>query len=462
MTQLLVLGGLLVVLSLPLLVVARLPRPEARLVWRVLLVALAVRLVVVAALEVGEAWHVTARGATTPDEASVDLAARLLARGDPRSPVVLGGSLHTSWLLVSWAVYDLLWNSLLAIKMLNALLGAALVVPVYLLARTLHSAPAARVAGWGVALYPSAVVWSALALREPLIALLVTTLVLIAVTPVPQEWPARAGYVALAAAALVVLAFTRSYMAPLLAGVVVAAAALRSARHRRPQDALAAVAVATLSLAMLLSLPTGGDLARVTVALVVAPDGSAYNPFSDCDARSGCVPADSPAAALEGVDLPGAALADGALEHDADLAASLQSVEEKGVVRAVAVAVLAGRPVWRTAEFFLLLQPGVVLWWAVLPLVAAGGLLLAVRRRWDALAATAGYAVAVFAFLAMTGQFIRHHYMVEPVALALAATGLVAVLEARRRGERRPAAAVAGGTVVMAVAAVASVVASLV
>lgn len=451
------------VLVLPVVAVRRLPEVERRSLWLVLAVALGVRLAAALVLHATGAWQLTGRGAVTPDEATVDLAARLLARGDDRSPVVLGGSLHTTWLLVSWSVYDLLWNSLLAIKLLNVLLGTALVVPVYLVARELHSPGAARLAAWLVALFPAAVVWSALALRESLLALLLASLVLLAVTRVPRRPEAAAGWVGLAVSALTVLAFTRSYMTPLMIAVLLGAAVLR--RTGRWTQLAGAVIAAALSLGVIAALPTGQETLRVTVALVAEPAGSLYNPLSDCDEPSDCsAQADPRSAAAGGSALPGSSLegrGSGSGEED-ELSSSLQSIGEKGVLRAFAIATLAGRPVWRTQEFFLLLQPGVVMWWALLPVIALGSIVLA-RRRPDAAVATAGYAAAVVVFLAVTGQFIRHHYMLEPVALALAGVGVVEVRERLRAGgSQRAAKTVVGGSIVMAAAAVASVVASLV
>lgn len=453
---------LVAVLVLPVLAVRRLAGDERRVLWLVLAVALALRLAAAVVLHSTGAWQLTGRGAVTPDEATVDLAARLLARGDERSPVVLGGSLHTTWLLVSWSVYDLLWNSLLAIKLLNVLLGTALLVPVYLLARELHSVAAARVAAWLVALFPAAVVWSSLALRESLLALLLTTLVLLAVTRVPPRWSGATAWVGLAATAVVVLAFTRSYMTPLMLVVLLGAAVVR--RDRRWPQVAAAAAVAGISLGVITLLPTGVETLRVTVALVAEPAGSVYNPLSDCDRARDCAAAADPRAGAPGGNaLPGSVLdsSDAPGDDGDELDASLQSIGQKGVVRAFAIATLAGRPVWRTEEFFLLLQPGVVMWWVLLPTMVVGAGVLA-RRRPDAAVATAGYAAALVVFLAVTGQFIRHHYMLEPTALALAAVGLVALRErqAVHRPDRRVRAA-ASASAIMAAGAAISVAASL-
>jgi 4-amino-4-deoxy-L-arabinose transferase-like glycosyltransferase len=447
------------VLALPVLALWRQPPQERQPLVVIVIAACAVRLITALALHATGAWQVTGRGAITPDEATVDLAARLLAAGDDRSPLVLGGSLHTSWVIVSWSVYDLLWNSLLAMKVLNVLLGTALVVPVYLLARQLHSVRSATLAAWLTAAFPPAIVWSALALRESMLALILTTLLLLAVTPLSTRRSAQAGWVCLAAASLVVLCFTRSYMVPLLMLVILAAALVGGSRARRLRQTTAAVAAVLFALAAVLVLPTGAQTARATVALVAEPAGI-YNPLSDCQqAGTGGAVADPRSAGASAYKLRGAELKTSAEAEDDDLSASLQSVGQKGVARAFAIAILAGRPVWRTQEFFFLLQPGVVLWWALLPTMMLGSFMIARRRRWDGLVATAGYAVAVIVFLAYSGQFIRHHYMLEPVGLVLAAVGICDVRE-RVPSDRVRRGAIAA-TAAMSAAALASVVASL-
>lgn len=438
-----------------------------------LLAALAVRVIFTLVLDASGAWQVTGRGAVTPDEATVDLAARLLERGDDRSPIVLGGSLHTSWLLLTWAVYEL-WNNLLAMKLVSAVFGTLLVVPTYLLGRELRSLAAARLAGWGAVVFPPSLVWSALALRETLLALLLTTLVLLAARAPRGSTAGVSGWVAAVVVCLVVLAYTRSYMAPLMAFILVGASVLRRPLRRALASGSLAVVAACAAVAALLLLPAGEQLVRTTVTLVAEPANNIYNPFSDCKEQVDCqAVADPRAAGSEAGKLPGAALgtARGGRPASApqtatapgnDLTSSLQSVEQKGLVRAFAIAVLAGRPVWRTTEFFFLLQPGVVVWWTMLPLIALGAFDVARRRRWDAVFATVGYGAAVTVFLAYTGQFIRHHYMFESVGVALAAVGFCTLRGTDGQGASR----VLGGTVLaatatMATAAVASVLSSL-
>lgn len=443
-------------------VVWRQPPGERRTLTVTVLVALAVRVAVTVALDASGAWHITGRGATTPDEASVDLAARLLAGGHDATPLELGGSLHTSWLLVSWAFYDLVWNDLLVMKLLSAAFGALLVVPTYLLARRLHSERAAILAGWGLALFPPALVWSALALRESMLALVLTTTVLLAVVR-PTTRASTAAWIAGATTCLVVLSFTRSYMTPVLMGILVLAALLRGPMRTAPQRLATAGAACALAVAVLWVLPTGQQLVRTTANLATAE--TVYNPLSDCERDVDCRPKPAaPPPTLSDDDRRSRADgeapdADPPPDAEPPLEDSLQSITRKGLLRGVAIAVLAGRPTAETAEFFLLLQPGVVVWWTMLPAVCVGAAVLTWRRELTGLLATAGYAAAVLLFLAYSGQFIRHHFMLEPVAVALAAIGVVGLRSgAGPRGLRWGAAA---ATAIMAVAALASVAHSL-
>lgn len=465
MVQGAVLIGCLLLVAVPLAVALHQPEDERRRLLIILGVALALRILVMVVLDRTEAWHLTPRGATTPDERATDLAARLLASGDQRSPVALGGSLYTSWLIVSWAVYDLVWDSLLAVKLLNTLIGTVLVVPVYTLAKQLSSVAGARIGAWAVALFPTAIVWSALALRDPLIVLLVTTIAALAVHPVAamdRRWWA---WVMTASSALTVLAFTRAYMVPLLAVVLLATAALRRVRQPAWPDLAAPVAALVIGFVAVIALPAGTEVVQVTAALVGEPAGNIYNPLSDCTEASSCEVVD--AEKVGGAPAAGASSSASAVDAAEDdevvaLEDSLQSVEQRGLVRAGLIAFLAGRPVWNADEFFLLLQPGVVIWWSAVPLITAGSVVLARHRRWDALVATSGLLVAVIVFLALTGQFIRHHFMIEPLGLALAAIALDRSRDRSPDGRGWMRALVTLAVSAMALAASLSVIASLV
>lgn len=434
---------------------------ERRTLSIILLTALALRLVAALALHASGAWQINDRGATTPDEATIDLAARLLASGHGASPLELGGSLHTAWLLVSWAFYDLVWNNLLMMKIVSTVFGALLVVPTYLLARRLHSVKAAVLAAWAMALFPTALVWSALGLRESMLALVLTTTVLLAVLQVGSP-RARWAWIGGTAACLVVLSFTRSYMTPLLMVVVLVAGALQALRHHAAQRFVVAAVACALAVAVVWFLPTGDQLVRTTMTL--ASSETVYNPLSGCERNADCRATPPPStsvvprndrAAPEPTSEDSVAAPD-----DAPLEDSLQSISRKGVVRGVAIAVLAGRPVWETTDFFFLLQPGVVLWWTIIPATGVGAAAVAKRRDFAGVLATAGYAGAVLAFLAYSGQFIRHHFMLEPVAIALAAIGVRALWDDARWGTLRLVTAIA--TAVMLAAALASVAHSLI
>ncbi len=64
-------------------------------------------------------------------------------------------------------IYTLIGSDFVAIRLLNALFGAITVAMVYVLARHLFSAHAARVVAWSAALWPAFVFWGGTGLREP-------------------------------------------------------------------------------------------------------------------------------------------------------------------------------------------------------------------------------------------------------------------------------------------------------
>lgn len=433
-------------------VVLALPRPARSRLLGVLAVALGVRVILAVLLQLLGPWQITGRGAVTFDEAVVDYAARRALAGDPRSVVTLGGSLHTAWLLVAESVYRVA-DSLLALKLVNCLLGALLVVPVFLLARTLHSDRAAWFAAWGIALFPSAVVWSALGLREPMLALVLMVLLLLAAR-LSSDLPRAVGTVetaAGAAACLFVLAYTRSYMVPPMLLLLVGVCALATIRQRSLQPVVRGLLVITAAMGALLLSPHGTEVVRTTASLASPESPNIYNPLKGCSG-SACGPVDqSPSSAEVVASSPKGSAAD-------DPASSLQSIQEKGLLRAFLIAALTGRPVWRTNEYFFLLQPGVVVWWCLLPAQLIGFGSLLARRSWRLFALTATYTAMIIVFLAFSGQFVRHHFMVEPLGVVLSAVGLISALE---RGGRVRLALV-WATVLMGAAAAASVVASLV
>lgn len=456
--SILVLLLLMAVTTAAVVTVLRQTRPARKQLVVVLIVALGLRLAAVLAMEVVTPWQLTRRGAVTPDEAVVDYAARLLAQGDDRSPVTLGGSLHTSWLLVASGVYGV-WDSFLALRLVNVLLGTVLVLPAYVLGRDLAGERVGQLAAWAVAVFPNAVVWSALGLREPLVGLLlllVLTLGLRALRARPApSWAAIAALTLPSAVALVGLGYSRSYMVPLLMVLLLGTGLLAAALGRSVRPLVACALIVAVATGLTFAAPRGPELVEVTSNLASEQTATIYNPFSDCSDETRCDVGEAEAAreALSSSKPPGRDAPPAA----APIEESLQSVSAKGPARAFAIAVLAGRPVWETREYFFLLQPGVVLWWTVLPFVLAGYLALARRKDLPALALLGGYTAGVVVFLAFSGQFIRHHFMIEPLSLVIAAVGVAALRSAPRRLRRTVVAAAGAG----AAAALASVAQSL-
>jgi hypothetical protein len=454
---------LLLLVSIPAvagLVVRRRPPQERSHLILLLLVALGLRLLLAVAWQEAGWWQLTLRGAATPDEGSVDRAARILIAAGGGSPADVGGSLHTSWLLVSWAVYDLLWNNLLAVRIVNVVLGTVLVLVTWLLADSLTGARTARLVGWAAALWPPAIVWSAMALRDGAIGLLMTFVALgiVRLLEPDLERVPRLAWVGGVATTIVVVAFTRAYVVPMIIATAFAAALMAARRSWTPT--LLVVGASVLSLATILVLPAGPDTMRLVATLLEGEGGGLYNPLNDC--RSDCEVAGDPelADALQ-EDLivrPSIRGPTGSRETTVpageEVAPSL-SFRDRGLIEALAIATLAGRPVWLTEEFFFLLQPGVVAWWGLLPLMGAGGVVLSRRSPAEGTVLVL-FVAGVTVFLALSGQFLRHHFMVEPMALVLAGTGWS---WARTAGRVGGAVLVASG--LMLAAALTSVIVSL-
>jgi hypothetical protein len=450
--------GIAATLLLALEVVRRQPRERRNQLLRILAVAVALRLALLLILQLTGAWQITTRGAVAPDEAVIDYAARLMVHGDPRSAVTLGGSLHTAWLLVTASVYEL-WNNMLAVKLLNVVLGALLVVPSFLLGARLHSDRAGLMAAWAVALFPNAIAWSALSLREPLIVLVLMTIMLVGLSFGEQG---RVLQLALfLGPCLLVLGFIRAFMFPLMIGLAAVAALVTSLRTRTLRPFAGAVLGSAIGLGLVLVMPHGPDLARSTIKLASAQGASIYNPFSDCSDGTSCTTDVGPSAGAfqePGIVKPRAHTTSVLGGKGKKATSSLQSVREKGVVRAFGIAILGGRPVWRLDEFYFLFQPGVFVWWAILPLALTGLLSLAYRRKLAEFLVLGGFSGAVIMFLAFSGQFIRHHFMLEPVGVVLAVVGALTVLESRSVALRRT---VMAATFAMTTAALVSVATSI-
>ncbi|HET6794529.1 MAG TPA: hypothetical protein VFH45_08815 [Acidimicrobiales bacterium] len=448
----LIVAGLFLTIGGTLIPVARMARADRRYLLLVMAVALAVRLVLVLSLQHFHPWSL-GRGAVTPDELGAEHAALTYRPGHSASLQVITGSLYTAWVYLAWAVYGL-WKSLLALKLVNIAFGVVTVVPGYLLAADVAGRAVARVAAWFVALLPTGVVWSVLGLRDTFIVYLIVVFLFAVNRLVSQRQaalPETFGLVLLAAAVLLVMTFTRGYMVPLLLGLAGLEGLVSGLAGRHLRPVLSAVAVGVVAFGAITALPQGRAITLNTTNLLSSSDDNVYDPFTSCSATGTCVTTTTVAASPR----PPSA---GPPPSSAPLTASLQSVSRKGVVKAFAIAVLDGRPVWRRAEYFFMLQPGVWIWWAALPLVVAGLVALLARRAWAAGVLLGSYCLAIVIFLAVTGQFIRHHYMMEIPAGILAAVGVVALPRAAPRARWVTVAA----CVAMAAAATGSVLLSLV
>jgi 4-amino-4-deoxy-L-arabinose transferase-like glycosyltransferase len=125
------------------------------------------------------------------------------------------GSLAFGYQLTVACITVLVGKSLIAVKLVNVLLGSAMVLLVGLLARRLFDGKGGPAAAWLMALIPTSIWWSAVALKEALVAFLAVG-ALLALTYLPK----RRAAIALGLA-FVVLAVTRSTAVVALAGMIV-------------------------------------------------------------------------------------------------------------------------------------------------------------------------------------------------------------------------------------------------
>lgn len=429
--------------------ILRRPRDERLPVTAAVAVALLLRIIAALVLHETRAWAINGRGSMSPDDAGIDRVARLLVAGDARSPSELYGSVYTAWVYVAWALYRV-WDSVLALRLANALLGTLLVPVLAAAGRRLGGRRAEVGVAWLVAVFPTAVVWSALPLREPLVTLLLAASLIGGLVILFTERRSCRRLVsgcAVVVGSAFALAYTRAYMVPVVLGLFVAAGLCRLVRRHDLAPLLAVGVSGVVVLALLAPTASGRAIIRNTYRLVDDPEASIYNPLSDCEVRE-CGSTDDGSV---GARRP-------ATGGEAQPADSLLSIERKGVVRGSLIALLAGRPVGRSTEFFLLLQPGVVVWWVLLPFMALGTASLVRRGRVEEVIVVAGLVLVVTAFLAASGQGIRHHFMAEPFGLLLAVVGLCRVATTSDRVRR----GVLASSGLFAVAALTSVVASVV
>jgi hypothetical protein len=417
--QLLILAGLLALLMAAVAPALRLRSVERRALIPTLVTGLGLRLALVLILAAVHPWN-HGGGAVTSDEAAIAHIARTYQPGHGPSMPLLAGSLYTAWDYLAWAVYRF-WASLTALRLVNVAIGTATIVPVYFLAREIKGARAGRIAAWLAAVLPAGVVWSALGLREPLVALLIINFVLAIVrllTGLPNL-RSVSQWCFVAVSSVVILFFTRAYMVPLLLALSLIAAVGASASRRSARPLLAPVIVSALFLCVAFGTPQGRALVANTSSLVSISGNSIYDPLSPCAHTGACLQS---SISRQTYDTPAKVKA-----AAASIKSSIQSVAQKGVIRAFLIAVLDGRPVWRRQQYLFMLQPGVVVWWVLLPLVVAGGFGLLLAKDWPSITMLVAYCAAMIIFLAYSGEFVRQHFMMELVAIVLAAVAIASL-----------------------------------
>jgi hypothetical protein len=274
------------------------------------------------------------------------------------------------------AVFTLVGPHVLAVKLVDVVLGTATVLMVGMLARRFVGARATLPATWIAALMPTLVWWSAPMLKECLATFLCTAAVL-AVSSRPSR---RAGWLSVAAG--ISLFFTRSASAGAVAfGVLVGsiACAVQQRSEMRWRAIGGTVALVLIGAATVLFAVTGGRPG----ALVVAYHSTAERMFRLYQGHIASVPGDAVKTLV--TPLPWAF---GAETRDWD----------RG------------------------LYPGVWAWFFLYPTVARG--LWRLRARPDALTLGGFIAVLLIVNAATSGYAFRQRSVLEPILLVLAVAGM--------------------------------------
>jgi hypothetical protein len=196
------------------------------------IVALVVRLLVMVVAQLASGHG----GAFYLDDAGYSREAALIARQWLEGHVInpssyqYAGSLAFGYQTMVACIFLLTGKSMVAGKLINVLLGTATVLLVGLLSGRLFGTPTMRRAAWLMALIPTSVWWSAVLLKESLVAFLVIGAML-AFT----YWPRRGAVVAFALA-MGALAVTRSPALLAVTVTVLSALGVVAIQQRRTVD----------------------------------------------------------------------------------------------------------------------------------------------------------------------------------------------------------------------------------
>jgi hypothetical protein len=350
-------------------------------------------------------------------DAGSQLAARWLDLhpGNPLEPLGIlphGGPLF--YQLVA-GVFLLTGDSMVAMLLVNVVLGTATVLFTALLAKAVLGATMTRRAAWVVALAPTIVWWTAPMLRESLATFLAIA-ALLAASRLPS-WRASAATVVLLAA----LALTRATLFAAVAGGVAAWAVALGVtspigERGRRVGALLAVLAVTGGFGVLLASGGTGDvdqIGAVSQSISTSRDMPSNGNFDS-----------SVIADVAGGTLP--------------------------TYGAAAVRFFTSPRAWAFGEvpldWYQPLYPAMWLWYALIP-VALGGL-WAIRRRWAALALLALPIVLIAAqYTLALNSGVRQRSGIEPLLALLIVAGWTSV----------PAAALGAGVVFLVLAPVVAI-----
>jgi hypothetical protein len=391
------------------------PAEERRFVVRLFLVALGVRLAAAALFH----WMIGGNEAYIYSDASTyDRLAWTLAKAwhGSGSAVVNFGQvnllLDDIYPRLLAGLYFLIGHATAAAIVINTVLGASSVYLVYRISAMLFGPVTARWAGWLTAFYTGFWLWEMVTLKDPLFLFLILLFFLALhrlwnILVLPDKTPARilraAGWVAVMIAVYLLAGQLRDYIPVILAGAVGLVLPVELLKNARPMRWVLVIGSALILLIVLWPVISARHLFYVTIG----PDTALYQITEVPDTKT-----------------IGSFMA-WILAHPAGFVKYMGLTMFSTTLAPYAWLLPGTLPEVPRFETYMIAFPGMWMWYFLLPF-ALLGIREAVRRSRGGIWPMLFYAAAVFLIVSIfIPREYRHRDMMMPMALMLAAEGLV-------------------------------------
>ncbi|MGB7539225.1 MAG: hypothetical protein WBM17_11870 [Anaerolineales bacterium] len=390
------------------------PEEERRFVVRLFLVALGVRLAAAALFH----WSIGGNeGYIYDDSKTYDRVAWALAQAwhSSAAAVKLGPVdylLDDIYPRLLAGLYFLIGHATAAAIVINTVLGASTVYLVYRISAMLFGPVTARWAGWLTAFYTGFWLWEMMTLKDPLFLFLILLFFLGLyrlwnILVLPDKPPVRilraAGWAAVMIAVFLLAGQLRNYIPVVLAGAVGAVLLVEFLKNGRPMRWILVIGSALILLAVLWPLISARHLFDVTV--------------------------DTGSSLFQVTEIPNTrtigTFAEWILVHPAGFAKYMGLTMFSTALAPYAWLLPGTLPEVPRFETYMIAFPGMWMWYFLLPFSILG-IREAVRRSRGGIWPVLFYAVAVFLVVSIfIPREYRHRDMIMPIALMLAAEGLV-------------------------------------